>query len=116
MAKKGEVKHNKKELDKRALASKLKNGGAGGGKADAEKRKEKTLKCLIKCSICMVRNTLQPACRHTHNYTALTAFRSYLQGMQPNVHSMGIHYEAKHSKIKWEDVKAGYETMAAGGV
>ena len=35
-------------------------------------------------------------------------------GMQPNVHSMGIHYEAKHSKIKWDDVKAGYDKAAAG--
>ena len=89
MAKKGETKHNKKELDKRARDTKMKNGGAGGGKADADARKAKTLKCLIKCTICL--------------------------GQQPNVHSMGIHYEAKHSKIKWEDVKAGYEKMAAGG-
>ena len=112
MAKKGEVKHNKKELDKRAretavrnysssqnicgcpysrdawLCSQMKNGGAGGGKKDADARKSKTMKCLIKCTICL--------------------------GQQPNVHSMGIHYEAKHSKIKWDDVKAGYEAMAAG--
>ena len=67
----------------------LKNGGAGGGKKDADARKNKTLKCLIKCKICM--------------------------GMQPNVHSMGIHYEAKHSKIKWDDaLKASYEALAAG--
>ena len=69
MAKKGETKHNKKELDKRAKESKMKNGGAGGGKADAEARKAKTLKCLIKCTICMVRYAiLTGTCPLHHTY------------------------------------------------
>mmetsp|Transcript_38043 Transcript_38043/g.63950 ORF Transcript_38043/g.63950 Transcript_38043/m.63950 type:complete len:92 (+) Transcript_38043:161-436(+) len=90
MAKKGPAKHSAKDLKARDDATKAKNGGVGGGGAGDAARKAKTTKCLIKCAICL--------------------------GMQPNVHSMGIHYEAKHAKVKWDDaMKASYEALAAGG-
>ena len=67
-------KHTAKEIASKHAAAKYAAGGAGGGAKAAANRKSAGIKAAVKCPICM--------------------------SMQPNIKSMKLHYENKHSKIK----------------
>ncbi len=55
MGRKGKQnKHTAKELEAKAKAAKMKNGGAGGGKSGVSNRKQAGAKASIKCLICLV--------------------------------------------------------------
>ena len=72
-------KHTAKELNMKDMASKMKNGGCGGGDKGKEGRKapkEGKKDVFLKCTICL--------------------------GLQPSLKSMEIHHESKHAnKVAW---------------
>ena len=89
MGRKGiKQKHTAKEIAGKHAAAKHAAGGAGGGAKAAANRKAAGSKAAVKCPICMV--------------------------MQPNIKSMKLHYENKHSKINWSDVEAKFESEFGG--
>ena len=78
-------KHTKKEIAGKHKAAKEARGAAGGGGIMAEKRKNVGNKVAVKCEICMA--------------------------LQPNIQSMEAHYDSKHGKINFVEVKESYEKL-----
>ena len=71
--------HTSKEIAMKINASKMKNGGAGGGENGKDGRrapKEGKKNIFIKCEKCFI--------------------------MQPSIKSMQLHYEGKHPKETWD--------------
>jgi len=86
MGRKGKTqKHTAKEIAGKHKAAKHKAGAAGGGNEGAEKRKIACTKISKPCEICKV--------------------------LLPSLKSMEIHYESKHSKINFNDIKKKYEEL-----
>ena len=86
MGRKGKTqKHTAAEIASKHKAAKEAKGAAGGGSGGAETRKNIGNKISAKCTICM--------------------------SMQPNIKSMEAHYDSKHNKIKFDDVKESYERL-----
>ena len=86
MGRKGKTqKHTAKEIASKHKAAKNKAGAAGGGNEGAEKRKIAGGKISKPCEIC--------------------------KAILPSVKSMEIHYDSKHSKINFNDVKTKYEEL-----
>jgi len=80
------TKHTAKEIAAKHHASKMKNGGRGGGQDGIEKRsapKEGKRDIFLKCEKCLL--------------------------MQPSLKSMQIHYESKHPKESWENALKIYD-------
>jgi len=85
MGRKGKTqKHSAAEIAAKHAAAKHKNT-AGGGEHGVEKRKNVGSKISVKCEICM--------------------------SMQPNIISMEAHYDSKHGKINFVEVKESYEKL-----
>jgi len=83
MGRKGKTqKHTAAEINAKHKAAKEAKGAAGGGNSGVEKRKAAGNKKSEQCQICM--------------------------SMQPNMNSMEAHYDSKHPKIKFEDIKEIY--------
>ena len=84
MGRKGKTqKHTAAETAAKHKAAKEARGGAGGGGTGAENRKSVGNKNSVKCVECL--------------------------GIQPNIKSMELHYDNKHSKINFNDKRELYE-------
>tara|TARA_Y100001933_G_C18733235_1_gene452608 strand:- start:213 stop:485 length:273 start_codon:yes stop_codon:yes gene_type:complete len=86
MGRKGKTqKHTAAEIASKHKAAKHRAGAAGGGSEGAEKRKIAGGKISQQCEIC--------------------------KAILPSLKSMEIHYESKHSKINFNDVRQKYEEL-----
>lgn len=86
MGRKGvKQKHTAAEIASKHKAAKHRAGAAGGGSEGAEKRKIAGGKISKPCEIC--------------------------KAILPSVKSMEIHYESKHSKINFNDIREKYEEL-----
>jgi hypothetical protein len=93
MPRKGKTqKHTAKEIAGKIKAAKEKRGAAGGGGSGAAARKNAGAKVAVVCHVCKV--------------------------AQPNMKSMTLHFENKHSKLPFPQAEydAKFDrTRAAGG-
>ena len=86
MGRKGKTqKHTAAETAAKHKAAKEARGAAGGGGSGAESRKSVGNKTSVFCEECKT--------------------------IQPNIKSMEIHFENKHSKINFEEKRAYYENL-----
>lgn len=86
MGRKGKTqKHTAAEINAKHKAAKEARGAAGGGNNGVNNRKTVGNKISIQCEICKT--------------------------IQPNIKSMELHYDNKHTKINFSSIKDKYEEL-----